>query len=175
VANQDTTQTENFIRVHMRHQFDPALPDCDACTDELDEIIFNDLEKVHDASLIQDLWDYCNFLIDSDYELAGNIVCWKRPIATHPLASQTVFNSYTRELLLEWDLQDWDDWVLDPWQDMREVIGILNSDSRFLRSGATVEDLARQVHEGHCRFSICEGEFQDCEQCGDVVTEFARN
>lgn len=170
----DTTeQIESFLRLHMRHVVDPWLPECDACTDTVDEIIFYKVEKIQDVSLIQGLWTFCDELIDSEYENAGNIVCWKRTLATHPLASQEVFDTYTKQLLLEWELQEWDDWVLDPWEDMREVLAKLTKDPRFAASGATVESLAKQIHQGHFRFSLCEGDYAECNQCNEIAGEFA--
>lgn len=157
----------------MRHLVDPAQPDCDACTDDVDEIIFNKLHQVTDPSLITDLWDFTDELIDSDYNRPEEIVCWRRPIATHKLSGQTIFNTYTRELALEWELQTWDDWVFDPWEDMRDVLRVITADSRFETSGATVQNMASQIHAGHCRFTFCAGAFDNCEKCKSIAAEFS--
>lgn len=169
----DTTDAvEQYLRNHLLHFVETCPDDDEDCNATVNELFEYKLELVADPALIQAAWDVCNELIDSDFDSPGDVVLWMRPIATHKLATQEIFNTYTRNLLLEWQLQEWDDWVSDPWDDMREVLESLTTNERFPKSGATVSDMVRQIHAGHMRFGICEGSPTECSDCQEIVAEF---
>lgn len=168
---QTTSEVENFLAIHMRHFIEPWNENCDACTDDVNQIIEEKLGLVSDSQLIEQLWMFCQELIDSDYDAVEDVIWWMLPIATHRLATQETFDQYLRQIYLEWQLI-FDYWPDDAWDDMRKQLSLILASPRFVKSGVSIQDIVSRIHVGHQRFGFCDGFPEDCVKCQAVAAEF---